>query len=237
MFRKIKHAIATAAIGAAGFFGYHYHVTPPTMSVDPIVHVAPTGTPFPSPTPQWGYKFPKMMLTEIRGVDSDEERDMVKRAIEDANTVMQSDCFKARVLAAVFTENRGMSSQKIWDLLASKPINVGVEMYDGSWKENYWYKTMGYDVGDGFVYANRYFVDDSLILMSLAAHEAEGHGQGFRHDFEKSTSVPYQLNDMIEACAAVIGLKKFSSITGTALWWVGIQIKDNNIASVQALAQ
>lgn len=194
---RLKNWFVGAALTIASAVGIH-HVQPTTLEdhTPPIVVVGPT----PAPTPisgQGSSKLPKMILGKITNA-SDQEIIMIKTAIMKANDYLATESFRASVLGAHFTEANGLSNEQIYSLLASKPIVIGVSMFDGTLKQNYFYKTMGLDRGDGVVYANRHFVEDAETMASLMIHEAEGHGQGFHHYNVKSSSVPYQFNDFID---------------------------------------
>lgn len=153
--------------------------------------------------------YPKVSLGEITGASS-KEIEMVKKATDYDNQVLQSECAKKAVMNASFTErNIGdtkaqLSNPEIWDLLVKHPITFKVNIFTGSWWQNHISKTMGYDIGDGVVYMNRYYVDDAKTIGSLILHEAEGHGQGFHHYGVMATSIPYKWNDFFDLC---VGMK------------------------------
>lgn len=219
MFKKIKQWLAVVAASLG--IGYQVQrppvmetTPPPILSTErpsptPAVVPVVVATPPPAQVNPSVQKKPKMILGKITGATDDEVK-MIRQAIDNANKIMASDCFMNRILEAKFTETNKLSNSQIWNLLSEKPIKIGAEMYDGSWKENYVWKTMGYDIGDGVVYMNRFFVEDALTISSLSTHEAEGHGQGFRHDNEDAmeTTVPYKLNDFIESCAKKVGIRQ-----------------------------
>lgn len=143
--------------------------------------------------------------TDISGATFD-EYPLVQSAVDQANVIMNTECFRNRILGADFTETNGLTNSQILNLISSKPMNIKIHIYYGSWRENYIYKTMGKDIGDGTVYMNRYFVKTAKVMRSLLVHEAEGHGQGFHHYSAKNSSVPYTLNLIIEECGEALGI-------------------------------
>lgn len=179
------------------------YARPPVMDTNPpIAHASPTPVPVEEVSP---LDAPHMQVGQILNA-TDAEKSLVSQSFDLANAVLASDCFKSKVLAAHFTETNNLSNEEIYALLKSKPIAVNVSFFNGSWYQNYVSKTMGYDIGDGTAYVNRFYVSTSLVLASLETHEAEGHGQGFHHYGDKPPSVPYQFNNFIESCAKELKL-------------------------------
>lgn len=203
--RFLKKKIVAAWLGILSAIGVGQYSRPPVMDdVKPPIEITAEPTPapvvvIPEPASQVPIeiKRPRIEIKSIRGATA-QEIVMIEKGFEMANLVLASDWFKGRVLSAVFTETNGLTNQQIYDKLASDPIRVDVEMFTGTRWQNYVSKTMGYDIGDGVVYMNRFYVEDAETVGSLSTHEGEGHGQNFRHDFVKATSVPYQWNDLIE---------------------------------------
>jgi hypothetical protein len=149
---------------------------------------------------------PSMIQGQTSGATAD-ELDMLVTATNEANQVLASDCFKQNMLSFNFTERNIwdttaplLTNQQIYDLQSQKPITFGVNIFSGSFAQNYIYKTMGYDIGDGVVYMNRHFANTPEIMGSLMIHEAEGHGNGFHHYQVFATSVPYKMNDFFTLC-------------------------------------
>lgn len=143
---------------------------------------------------------PEIILDGMIGQTKDEEK-MIIDAVKSANDVMSTECFRNYILDGSFTETNNLSTSQIYNIFASKKVKTKVKMFTGSFIQNYVYKTMGYDIGDGTTYANRFFVKDADTLASLIMHEAEGHGQGFHHYKKKSTSIPYSLNAAYDKCS------------------------------------
>lgn len=206
---RFKRWVVVTWATVASALGIQYKRPPVIEHRDPIVQASPTpasSTPTPMPPARPIDGVPSMALDKLKGAYGT-EIDMVKRSFAEANDIMKTPCFMNKILGADFTEDNGLTNQQIYNLLASGVKKVNAEMYDGSWWENYVYKTMGYDIGDGTVYMNRFYADTTAIVRSLITHEGEGHGNGFHHYQAHSTSVPYQLNDFIEDCAPAAGLK------------------------------
>lgn len=202
MLNKLKNKIIAGFVTIAALLGIQIYREPDLDETKPPVEVSldATPTPFPSDTtsPITDGK-PIMELGEIKGAINRED-ELIRDAIAYANHAMQTECFREMLLSAVLTETNGLDASQIYDLFTSKKVRINVTMFYGSYMQNYVYKTMGYDIGDGVVYANRFFVQDPATLGSLIIHEAQGHGQGFHHDGKKETSVPYTLNKIFEEC-------------------------------------
>jgi hypothetical protein len=149
---------------------------------------------------------PKIVLRSVSG--SPAEVAMTTRGVELANRVMASPCFAHDVRTASFTEARDMSDDAIWSQLSTTMVSLRVVFYQGSLCANYWSKTIGYenDAQPDVSFMNRHFVTSAYLAADNMVHEAEGHTQGFRHDGEHSSSVPYQLNHFFEACAPTVGV-------------------------------
>jgi|GEM_PF-6970322 len=189
---KIKSWIL-GALAAIGIFQYS---RPPVM-IDQTITPQTSHVSVPSDGK------PEVILIEdgIKGA-TDAEKKVVVQSVQETNQIDRSDCFKNKILGAKFTETNGLTNQQVYDVLATHPVSIKVEIFNGSFMQNYVYKTMGYDIGDGTVYVNRFFVKTAKQMRSLINHEAEGHQQGFHHNGVKSTSVPYQFNDFTDECGA-----------------------------------
>ena len=148
---------------------------------------------------------PRLILGEITGA-TDKEKVMVAQAVSNDSHILASDCFKNKVLSAKFTETNGLTNEQIYATFAENVIVVNVEMFTGNFRQNYIYKTVGVDIGDGVVYANRFFANTVEVLQSLIPHEV-AHGKHFHHYDVKRTSVPYQFNDFVEECSKELNKK------------------------------
>lgn len=196
-FKRWAHATWITIAGALGI----QYVRPPVMDVKPPV-ITTTATPTPQPTvaPPAGAKTPRLILGEVSGA-TPAETYKVNHAISLVNNTMATECFRNKFIAAKFTNTKGLTNEQIYNALVNGKRMARVEIFDGTWTQNYVYKTMGYDIGDGVTYVNRFYLSTDLILGSLIVHEALGHGSGFSHSSASDyRSVPYSLNNFIETC-------------------------------------
>ena len=140
----------------------------------------------------------------------EDEKPMIARGVTLANQVMATPCFKDYILHADLTERDppDQSSAAVWNHLVANQVTVNVAMFEGTWKQNRWWHTIGLedDAQPGVVQMNRYYVKTAYMVADNLIHEAEGHVLGFRHDRYKPTSVPYTLNAAFEACVEQAGL-------------------------------
>lgn len=143
---------------------------------------------------------PMILIGTIKGAFNPEVQNIMA-GVDMLNKVMASELFKKKVIETKFSETGGLSSREVYQKLCSKAVKIDVIVFTGNYMQNKIYKTVGFEVEEGTVNINRYFVSTPFEFASNIIHEAQGHSQGFRHDGEKSTSVPYQLNDIFEACA------------------------------------
>lgn len=134
-----------------------------------------------------------------------DENEMLVKANDYVNQVEGSYCYKNLVAQASFTETNleastsPMTNQQIYDYKIMNPVFYGVNIYSGSWWSRHVSKTMGYDIGDGVVYLDRYYVNTPELMGSLILHETD-HGLGWHHYQVKSTSIPYTDNGLFDKC-------------------------------------
>ncbi len=137
-------------------------------------------------------------LGEVKNATS-EEVQMVRDAAALVERVVSSAEFRARVLDFAFTSTGSQSNAQIYERLTSGTMMIRVTMFTGSWIENHVWHTQGRDIGDGVVYANRYFIDDAHAMGSLILHEY-AHQRGYHHESaSESSSVPYAMNEIFES--------------------------------------
>lgn len=194
---KLKRWFATAAFTIAGLFGYQV-ARPPVLEdrTPPIVVVQPSPTPF--DMNRAGLVLGK--VTNQNGARvTPEQLAIARKSIEKDNQVIVSDCFSDNVFNGHFEETNGLTNGQIFNLIASREIVINIEFFYGSFAQNYIYKTQGYDVGDGTVYANTFYIKDEKDLGSLNLHET-GHRLGFHHYSNKNNSIPYQFNNFFDEC-------------------------------------
>lgn len=152
-----------------------------------------------------GEQFKNLILGKIKDA-TDQEVVMIKKAFAFLTEVYSSHFFREEILDANFTNTMGLSNYEIFQRLTTSEITINVEMFTGTWRQNKVYHTVGYDDGDEYVHANRYFVQDPITMMSLMAHET-AHALGFHHDSASEyTSVPYMLNAITEKIAKELKL-------------------------------
>lgn len=185
------------AAQALAFGGKRPAVTPtpePVQSVTPAPTASPSG------------KVPSIVYDPIISLDS--EKSFIKEGEKQANAILASECFKSEVKKRTFQENKGLTSDQIYKkFVDASPMKVGIKMFMGSYSENHFSKTVGYEGNP--IKMNRYFVRTGTYVGSTSLHEGFGHGLGFTHYTPKMNpkSVPYQLNDIFEVCAKKLGFK------------------------------
>lgn len=198
MFQKLKHKIAVAFLALASALGIQVH-RPPV-----IEHQAPVTLPaVVTPVQTAHSSVPKITLGPVTNEDGSPatpaQMAMATKSVEEANELLRSESFRRKVLDGKFTETNGLTNSQIYDILVARPITIGIQFFYGSRMQNYVWKTMGIDKGDGIVYANTFYIDTPELLGSLYMHEGEGHGQNFHHYDIAETSVPYQFNDFFDS--------------------------------------
>lgn len=193
---RIKNWFARIGILLGSIFGVQY-VRPPVMDT-----TIPVSTPAPSPVPA-AIEGPTYQLGTIKGA-TEEEKKLIIEAVNLDNIVVSDTCTEQSILKAEFTETNDLTNGQILKSITRDKYVLNFEFFDGTYMQNYVYKTMGYDVGDGVVYMNRFYVHDAKTIMSLSLHEG-AHGKGFHH-YNKWvwSSVPYKMNSISESCIAVI---------------------------------
>lgn len=140
---------------------------------------------------------PGFYLGKIKGA-YESEITMIKDAIHLLEKVVRSPYFEDEMMRAKFSRKNDKTNQDIFEMYTTRAFTVNVDIFSGSWAQNHWYKTVGYENGDGFVHVNRYFLTDYKMLASLIAHEI-AHELSFSHtSASDSTSVPYFMNAIVE---------------------------------------
>lgn len=193
---RLKRWFASIGIFFGTLFGYQY-ARPPVLET-------PTTIPAPSPSPSHDEPthYPEMVLDEVRNA-TPEQAELARKAVILGEAILKNDCFEMQILKAKFTETNDLTNGQIYHLYIGTKLHVKVEFFYGTFMQNYVYKTMGYDVGDGVVYANSFYIDTPELLVSLIFHE-KAHDLGFHHYGVMDTSAPYTMNRISEACLAVV---------------------------------
>lgn len=165
---------------------------------------APASTPVTVNDPSNGkFVIVKQGLIDTNGTA---ESLMVQQASVYVCKVVNSSQFRDEVISAQFTSTNDLTNQQIYQALVTGDMLINVSLFDGSFKQNHIWKTMGLDDGDGVVYANRYFIDNPYDLASLIMHEF-AHERGFHHDSPTEySSVPYSMNSIFESVAPQLGI-------------------------------
>lgn len=179
-----------------------------TINAQALGHKAPSPVPSPTPSLVAPSPLPAPSLSQLITVKNIEgasasEITMIRAGEQFANDMVKKACFKQWVLSAKYTETDGLSQAEIYNKIISTPMQVDVEMYTGTWKQNHVYKTVGWEADpfDGIVHMNRYFVKTARDVGDNLIHEDRGHSIGFHHYGNHSTSEPYGMNYAYEGCA------------------------------------
>lgn len=188
--------VEPACMGPQGIMTAETVYPAPGPSIRPDIY-----RPFPAIDPS-GPQVEMISVGEIKGATMMEKL-MIAEGVKLANKRVQSNCFRQWVLAAHYTENNNLSQAAILDLSVKTPSKVNVEFFTGSFKQNFVWKTVGYenDPYDGWVHMNRHFVKSAIDVGDNLIHEDRGHGLGFHHYGVKATSDPYGMNYAYEGCS------------------------------------
>jgi hypothetical protein len=155
-------------------------------------------------------ELPKLIIGTIRSKDEN-ERQMVVGGFVNARDVLYSHEFKEEVLKFKFDPRltNGHTNQEILDLFTKYSMVVSIEMFTGNFYQNRVSKTQGYEKNEeGFIRANRYFVNTSYSIGSLILHELAHSIYNFSHPNLEQDSVPYGLNRIYEIVAARLKISK-----------------------------
>lgn len=144
----------------------------------------------------------RVQFLKISGLNDYQAR-ILNKAKDLMNQVLNSQEFKAKVLASYFTETGNLTPEEVYNVLAFGSWDLKIVGYR-SW--NVFSKVMGYFVSGETIYINTRKITDALTLGSLLTHE-NSHRLGFSHYGAWGTSVPYSLNRIFEACVAEMKLK------------------------------
>jgi hypothetical protein len=168
-----------------------------TSKILPDVSINPPGSPTPSTSPG---SVPVINLGNINSGGL--VIDVIQNGGKLANKMLASDCFRLALLDSHFTETNGLKPADIWALMIKEVLTLDVEVFYGSYAQNHFSKTMGYenDNEPGKVYANSYFIYTAYDFGDLLVHEW-AHKLGFTHYQVKETSVPYGMNSIYESCS------------------------------------
>lgn len=138
----------------------------------------------------------KIQIHDLKNF-SESEVLKIKTALINGSEVLNSGIFEASMLDAKFTENKGMSSKEILEL-----IRLGKDGKDKTSDGDIDIHLTGYCKRSrtiGYTYLNHYRTWlNKYHLAKMSPDRIFGHilheychRLGFRHEYEKSTSVPY----------------------------------------------
>lgn len=156
-----------------------------------------------------------MTTIRVDGVSglSSSQKGTLDRAIYGLNTIFAHPRFKEEILSRTFSETNGHNSYGVWETIEKgDQLNLGdqlgiidlkVVMY------NSWFsRVIGYTYLESLtVWVNEKFFYGPKSVGSNLAHEAM-HQLGFTHNGAWSTSVPYQMNEIIEKLWRELGIRE-----------------------------
>lgn len=127
-----------------------------------------------------------------------EEWKKVQAAISFANTLFKYPDFKETFIGLKIYETQGLTNAQVFEKLSEFVIPVRVKIFDRTRWQIFW-RTEGYEKGDGYIYVSRHMLENVTKLASLIMHEAS-HYAGFTHYIKatKYQSVPYSINKAVE---------------------------------------
>jgi len=164
----------------------------------PMPVPSPSATPAPTYTPVTG-PHPKLELTGTVGA-TESEKKRLQDAVTYGNQKLAYSCFKEAVLAASYDNTNGKTQAQIYDLMSKETLKLSVEIFDGNWKENYWWHTVAYEGTGAQIRLNRYFLGDSDSISQTMLHERGGHALGFGHPRGVGTGQPYGVQNALWKC-------------------------------------
>lgn len=157
--------------------------------------------PEPTPTPTVAFKATEgksLTLSKTMNVERS-EMPFLDRSVQNADKTLWSDCFR-KPPTWKLTSNKGKSWEQIVDDLRAKKWLINIDWFYGSFMQNRIWKTQGYDNGDGYVHANRFFIYEEAEMGSLILHETL-HRAGYSHSSAgEYTSAPYTANARHREC-------------------------------------
>lgn len=135
-----------------------------------------------------------MQITVLEVVNgSTHEKDTIANARSLLETVVGSDIFRQKFLAATLTETLNLTNSGVLQSLDSAVVSITVWMY-----YRWWTKVIGYTYfKTNTIYVNRKFFGGPVSVASNLGHEI-CHILGFPHDKVWATSVPYTFNRIFE---------------------------------------
>lgn len=148
----------------------------------------------------------------ISGLSSS-QKGTLDRGVWGDNYIFAHPRFKEEVLLTTFTETGGKTSTQVWETIEKgDQINLGDELGVIDLKivmYNSWFsKVIGYTYVESLtIWINEKFFYGPKSVGSNLAHECM-HQLGFTHNNTWSTSVPYQMNAIIEKLWKELGVRE-----------------------------
>lgn len=125
------------------------------------------------------------------------------QAAQKVETTILSQCFEKELLASCLDEKQsnGLTKKEVLNFVRSSKVKIDLEMYRS------WRGVVGYTYdGVNKIWMNRKFHNGFNVCEAAAnlAHEAVGHKNNFKHDFNvtkrRPCSVPYILGTVVTKC-------------------------------------
>lgn len=158
---------------------------------------AATPTPAPISTPVAG-PHPRIDLTGTLGA-TPEEIKRLWEAVLLGNRELSESCFKSAVVNSNWGSTK-LTGPQIYELMSKEPLKLTVEIFSGSWKENYIWHTVAYEGTGAQIRLNRHFLGSPRSIAATYIHERGGHALGFSHPYGIGTGQPYGVQRAMEQC-------------------------------------
>ena len=143
---------------------------------------------------------------------NDYDKGIIEKATWGVNYIFTHPRFKEEILSRQFTETQGLSNQGIYDCIEKgDQLNLSDELGVLDLKlvmYNSWFsRVVGYTYLTSLtIWINAKFFAGPKSVGSNLAHEAM-HQLGFTHNNYWASSVPYQMNEIIEKLWKELGVK------------------------------
>lgn len=162
---------------------------------------APVPSPSPSPTPSStpvAGPHPRIKLTGTLGATLPEIK-LLQDAASLDNRLLGESCFKNTVITSHWSGTK-IPGPQIYEMMSKEPLGLTVEIFDGSWKENWIWHTVAYEGTGAQIRLNRHFLGTPRSIGATFIHERGGHALGFSHPYGVGTGQPYGVQNAIEEC-------------------------------------
>lgn len=154
----------------------------------------------------------KIRVDGVSGFSSSQKKTL-DRAVWGVNQIFAHPRFKEEILSRQFTETNGLKNEGIYECIQKGDqlnladelgvVDLKVVMY------NSWFsKVVGYTYLESLtIWVNEKFFAGPKSVGSNLAHESM-HQLGFKHDNYWGSSVPYQMNEIIEKLWKELGVRE-----------------------------